>query len=144
VLRVIPLHLLGLPFPEHTGPEVLAYVSPATFSLLHPESTAKDAVYHKTLLKRLPPPADPSAAPTAAPAPPTTRVLKAGNAEAGHSNADDSEIEELYVRGVESVPESHVAFFPVQGIEEWDLVRYLTFNYHPSAIYRYISGYLGR
>ncbi|KAJ7497026.1 P-loop containing nucleoside triphosphate hydrolase protein [Mycena latifolia] len=120
ILRVIPPHLLGLSFPEHTGPEVLAYVSPATFLLLHPTSLGDDAVYHKTLMKRLSPPADPLA-PTTAPAPPVARVLKAGNADAGPSNG--GEVEELYVRGVEGVPDSHVAFFSVQGIDEWDLVR---------------------
>ncbi|KAJ7125012.1 P-loop containing nucleoside triphosphate hydrolase protein [Mycena epipterygia] len=121
VLRVIPPHILGLSFPEHTGPEALAYVSPAIFLLLHPGSSAEDAVYHRTLMKRLAPPVDPSAPPTVDPTPPATRILKAGNSDAGPSNS--GEVEQLYVRGVEGVPESHVAFFSVQGIDEWDLVR---------------------
>ncbi|KAJ6495661.1 P-loop containing nucleoside triphosphate hydrolase protein [Mycena vitilis] len=120
VLRVLPPHLLGLPFPEHTGPEVLAYVSPATFALLHSSSEADDAVYHKTVLKRLSPPTDPSASPTADWTPPPTRVLNAGNVVPSPSSG---EIDELYVRGVEGVPDSQVAFFPAQQIEEWDLVR---------------------
>ncbi|KAJ6593606.1 P-loop containing nucleoside triphosphate hydrolase protein [Mycena capillaripes] len=122
VLRVLPPHLLGVPFPEHTGPEVLAYVSPATFSLLHPAAAVDDAVYHRTLLKRLSPLADPLAPSTANPPPPTTRILNAANADDGPSTVS-GEVEELYVRGVEGVPESHVAFVSVQGIEEWDLVR---------------------
>ncbi|KAJ7039144.1 P-loop containing nucleoside triphosphate hydrolase protein [Mycena alexandri] len=127
ILRVLPPHLLSTPFPEHTGPEILAYVSLATFILLHPHATSltDDAVYHKTLLKRLSPPPDPSAVPNAAPAP-VTRVLNAGNAtaaEAGLSANGGGEVEEVYVRAVKGVPESHVAFFAGQGVEEWDLVR---------------------
>ncbi|KAJ7209658.1 P-loop containing nucleoside triphosphate hydrolase protein, partial [Mycena pura] len=124
VLRVIHPHLLGFPFPEYSGPEVLAHVSPATFSLLHPTSSVEDAVYHRTLLKCLPSPTDPSAPSTATNAPsPTPRVLKAGGTDAGLANSGD--VEELYVRGVEGIPASHVSFFTLQGIEEWDLVRYL-------------------
>ncbi|KAJ7188574.1 P-loop containing nucleoside triphosphate hydrolase protein [Mycena filopes] len=127
ILRVLPPHLLALPFPEHSGPEILAYVSPATFLLIHTHSRspADDAVYYKTLLKRLSPPTDPSATPAAVPAP-ATRVLNPGNAtaEAGPSAGGvGGEVEELYVRAVEGVPESHVAFFAGQGVEEWDLVR---------------------
>ncbi|KAJ7690688.1 P-loop containing nucleoside triphosphate hydrolase protein [Mycena rosella] len=120
MLRVIPPYLLGLSFPEHAGPEVLAYVSPATFSLLHPTSSREDDVYHRTLVKRLSPPADPSAPATGAPAPPVARVLKAGNVDSGFT--DSGEVEELYARAVEGVPGSHVALFSVQGIEEWDIV----------------------
>ncbi|KAF7362140.1 putative peroxisomal biogenesis AAA ATPase pex1 [Mycena venus] len=120
-LRVLPPHLLGLPFPEPTGSEIVAYVSPATFSLLHFAAAPDDAVYHKTLLKRLPPPADPSAPPPSA-APPMTRVLNAGaGADAGPTIGGD--VGELYVRGVEGVPENHVALISVGGIEDWDLVR---------------------
>ncbi|KAF8170325.1 P-loop containing nucleoside triphosphate hydrolase protein [Mycena galopus ATCC 62051] len=124
-LRVLPPHLLGLPFPEHTGSQVLAYVSPSTFAFLHPATSPTDAVYYKTLFKRLPPPADPSssALPPAPAATPTPRVLKAG------SEADPSpspNVEELYVRAVEGVPESHVVVAFVSAgavIEEWDLLR---------------------
>ncbi|KAJ7874791.1 P-loop containing nucleoside triphosphate hydrolase protein [Mycena olivaceomarginata] len=98
---------------------LLAYVSPATFSLLHPSAPIDDTMYHKTPLKRLPPPADPSALPPSA-APPVTRVLNAaGTAESSTSG----DVEEVYVRAVESVPESHVAFISAGGIEDWDLVR---------------------
>ncbi|KAJ7350362.1 P-loop containing nucleoside triphosphate hydrolase protein [Mycena albidolilacea] len=118
-LRVLPPHLLGLPFPEHTGPEVLAYVSPATFSLLHPSAPIDETVYHKTPLKRLHPPADPSA-PSPSAAPPVTRVLNAAGTAESSTGGD---VEEVYVRAVESVPESHVAFISAGGIEDWDLVR---------------------
>ncbi|KAJ7128978.1 P-loop containing nucleoside triphosphate hydrolase protein [Mycena crocata] len=102
VLRAIPPHLLGLPFPEHTGPEILAYVSPATFALLHPSASGEEGVYHRTLFRQ-------------------TRVLKAGNTDTGPSKS--GEVEEIYVRGVEDVPGSHITFLSVQEIEEWDLVR---------------------
>ncbi|KAJ7076895.1 P-loop containing nucleoside triphosphate hydrolase protein [Mycena belliarum] len=121
MLRVVSPHLLGLSFPEYTGPEVLAYVSTATFSLIHPASSGEDDLYYRTLLKHLPSPTDPLAPAAANPAPPVTRVLKAGNVDAGP--LDSGGVEELYVRGIEGVPESHVSFFSVQGIEEWDLVR---------------------
>ncbi|KAJ6497788.1 P-loop containing nucleoside triphosphate hydrolase protein [Mycena sanguinolenta] len=128
ILRVLPPHLLALPFPEHTGTQVLAYVSTATFaSLFHPTSADIDAaVYHKTLLKRLSPPADPSAAPAALPPPPATRVLQAGVgagvADTGATGAEEEELA-LYVRPVEGVPESHVSFASSKGVEGWDLVR---------------------
>jgi peroxin-1 len=121
ILRVIPPQLLRLSFPEHAGPEVFAYVSPEVLLLLHPAASTDDNVYYKTLMKRLPPPADPSAPPTINSMPPVTRVLKAGNTDASSTNG--GEIEEIYVRGVESIPGSHVAFYSVPGIEEWDLVR---------------------
>ncbi|KAF7375905.1 putative peroxisomal biogenesis AAA ATPase pex1 [Mycena sanguinolenta] len=128
ILRVLPPHLLAIPFPEHTGAQVLAYVSPATFtSLFHFTSADTDgAVYHKTFLERLSPPADPSAPPTAPPSPPVTRVLQpgagAGAADVGPTGAEEEELS-LYVRPVDEVPENHVSFGSSAGIEEWDLVR---------------------
>ncbi|KAJ7287329.1 P-loop containing nucleoside triphosphate hydrolase protein [Mycena rebaudengoi] len=122
VLRVISPQFLGLPFPEHTGPELLAYVSPTTFSLLHPLCSAEDGVFHKTRVKRLLPPTDPSSSSATSSTPPASRVLIAGNTDVVPTGSG-GEPTELYVRGTEGVPGSHVALFSVQGIEEWDLVR---------------------
>ncbi|KAJ7745492.1 P-loop containing nucleoside triphosphate hydrolase protein [Mycena maculata] len=123
VLRVLPPHLFSLPFPEHTGTEVLAYVSPAAFLLLQPNASEDDGLYHKTLLKRLPPPIDPSAPPPAGPPSPLPRVLKPGTADVD-ADAGPSESAELYVRGVAGVPASHVVLVTIPGIaEDWDLVR---------------------
>ncbi|KAJ6603141.1 P-loop containing nucleoside triphosphate hydrolase protein [Mycena sp. CBHHK59/15] len=121
LLRVMPPHLLGLPFPEHAGPEILAYVSPATFSSLHPSSSGEDSVYYKTSVRRLSPPSDPLSPPTINATPAVPRVLVAGNTDTGPSDSGDTT--ELYVRGVNGVPGSHVAILPVQGLEEWYLVR---------------------
>ncbi|KAJ7647537.1 P-loop containing nucleoside triphosphate hydrolase protein [Roridomyces roridus] len=121
-VRVIAPHLLQLAFPNHTGPEVLAYLSPATFLLLHPDTSADDTVYHRTVLKRLSPPVDPSAPPSAIPPPALPRILKPGSTNEDAESFDGPT--EVYVRAVVGVPVNHIVLFPVPGMaEEWDLVR---------------------
>ncbi|KAJ7782814.1 P-loop containing nucleoside triphosphate hydrolase protein [Mycena metata] len=122
-----PRQLNGVPNGVPPTTTTAASTSAKDASTSHPTFSPQilhDAVYHKTLLKRLSPPPDPSAVPNAAPAP-VTRVLNAGNATAAEADLranGSEEVEEVYVRPVKGVPESHVAFFAGQGVEEWDLV----------------------
>jgi hypothetical protein len=46
------------------------------------------------------------------------------NAAGTAESSTGGDVEEVYVRAVESVPESHVAFISAGGIEDWDLVRF--------------------
>ncbi|KAJ7276088.1 P-loop containing nucleoside triphosphate hydrolase protein [Mycena haematopus] len=147
ILRVLPP--LPVPSPEETGAHVLGYVSPATFAALFPshspsalppgEADTDTDVYHRTLLARLAPPADPSPSPSPPPPAPAPRVLHAGGgvgagagagvsagvgagAHAGTTGDEDA----LYVRPDARVPENHVVVVAsglVARVEAWDVVR---------------------
>ncbi|KAJ7072576.1 P-loop containing nucleoside triphosphate hydrolase protein [Mycena amicta] len=123
-LRVIRPYLLEVAFPEHSGPELLALVPPATFALLHPAVPPENGVYHRVLVKRLSPPADPMTSTSSSPPVPVPRVLKVGGTTE-NALIEDSVPTELFVRGAEGVPDGHVVLLAVKGIDEWDLVRYL-------------------
>lgn len=132
ILRVIPARFLPASLPEYTGLELLAYVCPRTFLKLHPElgaiQDATSIAYHKLVIKRLPPPVDPSAATASdSPSGPTTRVLNPGNAEKDKQTPDgagEADAGIIHVAILEGVPESHLALpLLAEGLEEWDLVE---------------------
>ncbi|KAF7321379.1 putative peroxisomal biogenesis AAA ATPase pex1 [Mycena kentingensis (nom. inval.)] len=120
-LRVIRPDLLPIPFPDYAGTEVLALIPPATFALLHPTTSLPNVEYQRAAIKRLPSPVDPLST-TSSSETPARRVLHAGGTDLSTKETD---ITELYVRAAEGVPDGHVVLLPVNGIEEWDLVRLL-------------------
>ena len=125
ILRVIPSRLVsGLTYPDHTGLELLAFVSPRTLDQLEPLlANRTTAWFHHAAFKKLAAPHDPSAPSTDAPTPePTTRVLNAAAREEpvpGKLTPGD-----IYIGTSKEIPVGHIVFSALpDGVAEWDLVR---------------------
>lgn len=134
LLRVIPQRILRSACSEYNGPELTAYVSPATYSQLKPshggfnKNTATVLCFEATL-KRLPPPVDPSLTtlPTSHAPAPIPRILKPEAADkADHVDAQkqDDPLRSVFVGWAEGIPENHVVFPALpDSAEEWDIVQ---------------------
>jgi peroxin-1 len=127
ILRVLPQRILSLPYSEYNGSELTAYVSPSTFSQLKPShkftKNAATIACFQTVLKRLPPPVDPSLSISASSPPPVTRILKPEAADKVN-HGDDGASGSVFVGWADGIPENHIVFpaFP-DSVEEWDLVQ---------------------
>ncbi|KAL1736307.1 P-loop containing nucleoside triphosphate hydrolase protein [Schizophyllum commune] len=124
LLRILPSRL-SAPTPEYTGPELLGYVSKATFGKLDLGSELSAGPYRKARVKRLSAPVDPLAGPStvneAAPAP---RILSAGKEASTEEKKNEDDAEVVYVGVLDGIPDRSIVF-PVltHGIEEWDMVK---------------------
>ncbi|KAF8160874.1 P-loop containing nucleoside triphosphate hydrolase protein [Crassisporium funariophilum] len=132
VLRVLPRRLLpNLHFPNHTGSELLAYVSPVTFTQLQgedsPGADTLDNSFRHSEFKRLTSPTDPATPSSSSPPPdpPAARILNPGapvDADSGVSASSNSQ--DVFIGTSGGIVAGHIVYmvFP-DGIEEWDLVR---------------------
>ncbi|KAG7090976.1 hypothetical protein E1B28_010043 [Marasmius oreades] len=125
ILRVLPSRLASTPSPLHDGPEVLAFISPLTFSKLFP--SISDDAHHKLKFKRLVPPNDPNGSSSAndtSQTDPSTKVLKLGEKLSTEKSA---EVDTLYIRPMTGVISGHIIFPTLpKAVEDWDLVRVTT------------------
>jgi len=117
VLRVLPARLASfIGHTNHSGPELLAFVSSKTLSLLQSHSSDLDSsTFLPASFKRLQPPVNPSSS-ASDPSPNeflhTTKI---------------SDVADLYIGVVEGIMDNHIVFFAQPNVvEEWDLVRYQT------------------
>ncbi|KAK2467867.1 hypothetical protein APHAL10511_000162 [Amanita phalloides] len=127
ILRVLPRRLLSMPVPENSGPDIVTYVSPRTFSKFG--SSSDDKKFLMGTLVKLDPPTDPSAPASTSVLGPTTRVLSpsgkgitetAGDKEAGKART-------VYISHISGVPEGHIVIpLPHENVEEWDIVCLVT------------------
>ena len=125
ILRVIPSRLVsGSTYPDYSGLELLAFVSPRTLDQLEPlPANRTTSWFHHAAFKKLAAPHDPSAPSTDAPAPePTTRVL---NAAAREEPVPVKSIPgDIYIGTSKEIPVGHIVFSALpDGAAEWDLVR---------------------
>ncbi|KJA20005.1 hypothetical protein HYPSUDRAFT_204070 [Hypholoma sublateritium FD-334 SS-4] len=125
ILRVIPSRLVsGSTYPEHSGLELLAFVSPRTLDQLEPLLADRTpSWFHHAAFKKLAAPHDPSASSSDVPAPePTTRVL---NAAAREDPVPAKLVPgDIYIGTSKEIPSGHIVFSALpDGLEEWDLVR---------------------
>jgi len=126
VLRVLPTRFACTPLPGYQGLELVAYVSPITFSELHPSSKGKSTVYLQTTIKRLVPPQEPSRQSSSlSPGQATAPISPASKPGAhdkkpGHENGEKSHI---FIAPVANLPQGHILFpaTPYE-IEDWDIV----------------------
>ncbi|KAL1723778.1 P-loop containing nucleoside triphosphate hydrolase protein [Schizophyllum commune] len=131
VLRVLPSRL-SAPAPEYTGPELLGYVSKATFRKLDGASGSPAAAselpagtYKKARVKRLSPPVDPLAGPsTSSEAAPAPRILSAGKEASTEEKKSEDDAEVVYVGILDGIPDRSIVLpMLTHGIEEWDMVK---------------------
>ncbi|TFK44456.1 P-loop containing nucleoside triphosphate hydrolase protein [Crucibulum laeve] len=147
VLRILPRRLLrDLTFPEHTGSELVAYVSPRTFARIFPfTSRSQDSLCHKATFKRLPSPVDPSASSSSSPTPtPTARVLNPGVGEKEKEKEQSTGTEpgtgDVFIGQMDGITESHLTFLVAsEGIEEWDIVHVAEATEHDSIMLQQAS-----
>lgn len=124
VLRVLPARL-SPPLPEYHGPELLAFISPGTFSRLQIDAGMEGSTFLRVIHRRLPPPLDPSHSgpddSEASVEQTTTRVLHAGGRE---QIQDTISAEDVYLGVADDIVASHIVF-PVlpKGVEDWDIIR---------------------
>ncbi|KAF4598456.1 Peroxisome biosynthesis protein pex1 [Pleurotus pulmonarius] len=143
ITRVLPKRLLPhdliSKIDSYSGDLRTAYVSWATFARLQtrrpPNSLVPDlssddnGTLHAYMIKRLPPPLDPSSNPSAssvAPSPPPPAVLTAGGGqEKDKASPDQAKPEsEVYISWLREIPDDHIVFRNLaEDIEEWDLIR---------------------
>ncbi|KAL1710677.1 P-loop containing nucleoside triphosphate hydrolase protein [Schizophyllum commune] len=131
LLRVLPSRL-STPTPEYTGPELLSYVSKATFRKLDVGSGSSAAAvelpagtYKKARVKRLTPPVDPLAGPsTSSEATPAPRILSAGKEAVAEEEKSEDDAEVVYVGILDGIPDRSIVLpMLTHGIEEWDMVK---------------------
>ncbi len=137
LLRVVPSRLVKTSI-THTGPELIALVSPVTFDALFGPVQQKDdgenQICYQAHFKKLLGPVDPTSSPdSSTPAQaPGPRVLKAGISEKA-KESDQIGIQEpqrsgeVYIGCSSSVIDKHVIFAALtESVEEWDTVRYVS------------------
>lgn len=140
ILRVLPSRLIPCPdFPEHTGVGLLSFVHPKTLAQLSLESSHVDptvALFSQGTYKILTPPPNPSSSSANSPplAEPPVRVLNSATRGDAVSLGVSMSPGELYIGTSDNIPIGHVVFIALpEGLEEWDLVRYIYFQSVSSA-----------
>ena len=126
VLRVLPIRFARIPLPEYQGLELVAYVSPITFSELHPSSKGKSTVYLQTTIKRLVPPQEPSRQSSSLSPGRATAPISPASKPGAHDQKlehENSEKSQIFVAPLANLPQGHILFpaAPYE-IEDWDIV----------------------
>lgn len=119
VLRVLPVRLApSLSYMNHSGPELLAFVSSKTFSQLQShKSDLEFSMFVPTEFKRLQPPSSVDVSPSFT----HTDVAR----KEDHGQINDKA--DLYIGIEDGIITGHIVFpAPPKEVEDWDLVRYLT------------------
>lgn len=132
-LRVLSSRFSKASF-AHSGSELIALVSPATFDVLFdPGQRTRDGdhyICYQARFKQLSAPPDPTAnsdqaVPDQAPTP---RVLKAGSTEMEKEvgPTEPSGTGEVYIGCSPDVIDQHIVFVALtEGVAEWDIVRFV-------------------
>ncbi|PPQ77199.1 hypothetical protein CVT25_011045 [Psilocybe cyanescens] len=113
VLRVLPFRLVqSTTFPEISGPELLALVSPKTLAQLKPVH-ATNTFYHGVFTKLIAPSdLSASSSPSTPPSKPAARVLNPGTHEEPHVEKEaTSSIGDLFIGISEQIPCGHIAYY---------------------------------
>ncbi|TRM69216.1 P-loop containing nucleoside triphosphate hydrolase protein [Schizophyllum amplum] len=126
LLRVLPVRL-SVAAPEHTGPELLCYVSRTTLKTLDASVALAPGAFRKARLKRLTPPSDPLAGPSRSPeVEAAPRILAPGAPGQGivTDEKPDEDGEVVYITTLDGVPDRTVVL-PVlsRSLEEWDIAK---------------------
>lgn len=134
-LRVLPLRIVPpVLFPKSSGSELLAFVSPNTFSRLYPSRNEdRDSwalQFWKTNIKCLTPPVDPSSPtlPTSVSPDLAIRPQNPGGGEMGFDkiNKTGTTNDDVFIGITKQLPANHVVFLNLpDGVEEWDLLRFV-------------------
>jgi peroxin-1 len=134
-LRVLPSRLSIL--VTHSGPELVAFVSPWTFDTLFGAGREKGdedkCLCHAARFKRLLPPSDPTldAHSTKPEETPNPRVLKVGSTEKGKEtdqavSTDPLGSGQVYIGCLPDVIDEHIVFVALgEGVTEWDVIRHV-------------------
>ena len=140
ILRVLPSRLVPSPdFPEHNGVALLAFVHPKTLAQLGFESSRVDpaiVLFSQGTYKMLTSPPNPSSSSAKSPplAEPPVRVLNSATPGDATSSGVSTGPGELFIGTSDNIPVGHVAFIAMpEGLEEWDLVRYIYCQFVSSA-----------
>lgn len=140
ILRILPSRLVLCPdFPEHNGVGLLAFLHPKTLAQLGSKSSHADstiALFSQGTYKILTPPPNPSSSSTNSPplAEPSVRVLNSATRGDAASSGVSMDPGDLFIGTLDNIPLGHVVFIALpEGLEEWDLVRYIYCQFVSSA-----------
>ncbi|ESK93670.1 likely peroxisomal biogenesis aaa atpase pex1 [Moniliophthora roreri MCA 2997] len=128
-LRVLPSRLSIIARVAYDGPEVLAFVSPNTFSKLYPGKVngSDSKTFYRIIFNRLRPPTDPmnDSMNENTESEPATKILNPGEQKSpSRTPSAADELTTVYLRPTTAILNGHIVFATLPGgVEDWDLVR---------------------
>jgi peroxin-1 len=118
---------------------LLAFLHPKTLAQLGSESSRADptiALFSQGTYNTLTPPPNPSSSSANSPplAEPSIRVLNSATRRDAASSGVSIGPEDLFIGTSDNIPLGHVVFIALpEGLEEWDLVKYVYCQFVSSA-----------